>query len=40
MNLMYEAYTRTGDTDLARDYLALAVEASGMRRILAALAAC
>ena len=29
MNLMYEAYTRTGETDLARDYLALAVEASG-----------
>lgn len=29
MNLMYEAYTRTGDTALARDFLALAVDASG-----------
>lgn len=29
MNLMYEAYTRNGEPDLARDYLARAVEASG-----------
>lgn len=29
MNLMYEAYTRTGETDLARDYLAQAVDVSG-----------
>jgi Flp pilus assembly protein TadD len=29
MNLMYEAYTRAGDTALARDFLALAVDASG-----------
>ncbi|MGC3940428.1 tetratricopeptide repeat protein [Roseobacter sp. EG26] len=29
MNLMYEAHTRTGETDLARDFLAQAVEASG-----------
>ena len=29
MNLMHEAYTRLGDTNLAREYLALAVEASG-----------
>lgn len=29
INLMYEAYARQGETDLAREYLALAVEASG-----------
>lgn len=29
MNLMYEAYMRTGEADLARDFLALAVDASG-----------
>jgi len=29
MNLMYEAYVRLGDTNLARDYLALAVDVSG-----------
>ena len=29
MNLMHEAYTRLGDANLAREYLALAVEASG-----------
>lgn len=29
MNLMHEAYTRAGETDLAREYLAQAVEASG-----------
>lgn len=29
MNLMVEAYTRAGEPDLAREYLALAVEASG-----------
>lgn len=29
MNLMHEAYSRLGDTDLAREYLALAVDASG-----------
>jgi tetratricopeptide (TPR) repeat protein len=29
MNLMYEAYMRTGETDVAREFLALAVEASG-----------
>lgn len=29
MNQMYDAYTRLGDRDLAREFLALAVEASG-----------
>ena len=29
MNLMYEAYVRAGEMDLAREYLALAVEVSG-----------
>ena len=29
MNLMYEAYTRLGNSDLAREYLAQAVEVSG-----------
>lgn len=29
MNLMYEAYTRLGNSDLAREYLAKAVQASG-----------
>lgn len=29
MNLMHEAYTRLGDRNLAREYLALAVETSG-----------
>lgn len=29
MNLMHEAYTRLGDSDLAREYLALAADASG-----------
>jgi tetratricopeptide (TPR) repeat protein len=29
MNLLFEAHTRLGETDVAREYLALAVEASG-----------
>lgn len=29
MNMMFEAYSRLGDTDLAREFLALAVDASG-----------
>ncbi len=29
MNLMYDAYTRAGEPDLAREFLALAVDASG-----------
>lgn len=29
MNLLYEAHTRLGENDVAREYLALAVEASG-----------